>query len=99
MFEIAEPCQRKAVFPGQYRYCINLRRIQFPPQRKILIPAFQGKYHGLRHTGKTCMGRKAEVKSEIHLSGDMNHTAFNHQNIIPKCRYIPEKTGLIPTEM
>ena len=89
MLEIAESRQCKIVFFCQCRYRINLSRIQVSPQCKILIPAFQGKYHGFRHTGKTGLGRKTEVKPEIHISGDMNHAAFDHQHIIPERRHIP----------
>ena len=89
MFKVAEPGQRKAVFFSQSGNSINLGRQQVPSQRKILRPSFQGQDHGFCHAGKTGVGREAEIKTEVHVPGNMDHTAFNYQHIVPHRRYIP----------
>ena len=81
-FKIAEAGHTEMMLIRQLGDSINFIDIQIASQGEILITSIQSQNHGLAHAGIGGAGREAKVEMEIHITRNMDDTAFNDQHII-----------------
>src|SRR5690606_10145219 len=82
--EAAQAGQAKSVLRGQALYLADLVDVQVTSERETFVPVLQRQDHRLRHASVSRARREAEVEAEVHLSGHLDYTAFEDEDVVTR---------------